>query len=157
MLGIVLLGVVCVCLLIGIVVGFISASNDRDRTARLKTEGIHVPVKIVTCIGQLSGSGSSVSGYNCQGSYVVAGKSYQEPIGAKTTFSDTGTIVAGIADPTEPTRVVTAVSVEESHTSAAPYVVEAILIVLFIAMLAWMIILIGRRRNLHKPATPSQT
>jgi hypothetical protein len=141
----VVLGIVAVCLVLGIVVALISAGNDNSRSSRLKNQGIHVPVTVSYCLGQLSGSGSTLAGYTCHGTYVVHGTTYHEVIGAKSTFSKPGTVIAGVADPTQPSTVVTATSAESSSTSVAPYVIVAVLVLLLIGALAWMVVLIRRR------------
>ena len=146
-LGIVVLGVVAVGLVLGIVVALISAGNDNSRTSRLKNQGIHVPVTVTYCLGDLSGSGSTLASYTCHGTYVVHGTTYHEVIGSKSTFSKPGTVIAGVADPTQPSTVVTASSAQSTSTSAAPYVIVAVLVLVLIGTLAWMVILIRRRRT----------
>jgi len=144
--GIVILGVVALCLVAGIVIALISASNDGARSQRLKEQGIHVPVTVNNCLGLLGGTGSTPAGFVCHGTYVVDGKTYHEVIGAKGTFSRPGVIVAGVADPTQPSTVVTAQSASSPQSSVTAYVIVSLLALVLVGTLLWMVILVRRRR-----------
>jgi hypothetical protein len=144
----ILLGILAVGLGVVIVVGFLAAGSDNARTTRLKTQGIHVQVTVVDCIGNLGGSGSNGAGYTCQGTYRADQRTYREVIGSMASFAKPGTVVAGVVDPSHPSTVVVASAVASSSTSATPYVVLIVLMVVELGVLG-LIVLLGPRRRLQ--------
>jgi hypothetical protein len=121
--GTLLLGVFAII----IVVSFISAFNDNARIDRLKNHGIPVTVTVTSCVGNIGGSGSNAAGYTCRGSYRVDGVRYVEVIGKKSTPSNAGTKVHGIADPSRRSTVEVASAVRASSSSASVYFVPSVL------------------------------
>ncbi|MDE3107075.1 MAG: hypothetical protein KGJ42_02840 [Acidobacteriota bacterium] len=139
--GIVVLAVIAV-------VSLLSATNDRARLHRLQSEGIAVAVKVVTCTGNIGGSGSTSAGYSCRGSYVVGHQSFTERVGSKTTFSPPGTILKGVADPRQPSTVVLASALKDAHVSLGSFLAPLVLALVTLALsVALGRDVIGRRRS----------
>lgn len=121
--------------LVALVASFISVANANARVERWKAHGIPVVVTVGKCVGNLSGSGSNVSGYQCHGSYRVASTTYHEPIGFKTTFSPPGSSVRGLADPSHHNAVALASAIEKSAAAPSSYLAPIVLSVVFLALL----------------------
>ena len=133
-----------------IVVSFISAINANSAIERMKTHGVPVAVTVGDCIGNIGGSGSNSAGFTCRGSYEVAGVAFHEVIGSMSTFSKSGTIVSGVADPNRHSTVELATAVRETSPSATAYIPSVVLA----ALLGALILLLRRRarrpeRRLH--------
>jgi hypothetical protein len=138
---------------VALVASFISVANANARVDRLKAHGISVVVTVGRCVGNLSGSGSNVSGYRCQGSYRVGSTTFHEPIEFKTTFSPPGSTVRGLADPAHHSGVALASAIRKSPSSPSSYLAPIVLSVLFVA-LALMLVRTVRRSPLDDE-TPS--
>jgi hypothetical protein len=131
--------------LVALVASFISISNANARVERLKAHGIPVVVTVGKCVGNLSGSGSNVSGYQCQGSYRVGSATYHEPIGFKTTFSPPGSTVRGLVDPSRHNAVALASAIRTSASSPSSYVAPIVLSIVFVALLFVLLRAIRRK------------
>jgi hypothetical protein len=126
---------VCVVLLVGIVIDMtISAANQESRQARLRQQGVPVEVVVTGCLGSGSGSGQTVAGYTCRGTYTLGGHRYNEVIGGTTVVHPVGQQLRAVAVPSEPTLVSTADGVARKHSSWTPYITPAILGALAIAL-----------------------
>jgi len=124
---------------------FISVTNANARIDRLKTSGIPVTVTVVNCVGNLSGSGSNVSGYQCRGTYRTNGKTFTEPIGFKTNFSPSGTELGGLVDPSRHNSVALASAIENSTASTSRYIPPGVLTIALVA-LALALLRVAHRR-----------
>lgn len=131
---------------------FVSVTNANARINRLKSHGIPVTVTVVNCVGNLSGSGSNVSGYQCRGTYRISGETFTEPIGFKTTYSPSGTAISGLVDPSRHNSVALASAVRKSTASSSGYIPPGVLTVALIA-LALALRRVARRRPPHEATT----
>jgi hypothetical protein len=131
--------ILCVVLAVVITVGFLSAARDNARIERLKSHGVLVTVTVSNCVGNIGGSGSNAAGFTCRGTYQVGGVRYREVIGSKTTFSSSGSLVRGVADPVRPSTIELASAVKASSTSASKYIVPSLLTLLLGALAFRMI------------------
>ncbi len=131
-----------------VVVSFISAVNDNARIDRMKNHGISVVVTVTSCVGDIGGSGSNAAGYTCRGSYRVHGVHYEEVIASKSTWSDTGTNVRGVADPSRPSTVELASAVATSSSSDSTYVIPGLLALLCVVLSATTLL---RRSSIRRP------
>jgi hypothetical protein len=133
-----------------VTVSFISAANDNARIGRLKSHGVSVQVSVTGCVGNIGGSGSNAAGYTCRGSYRVDGVRYVEVIGSKSTLSDPGSIVRGVADPQRPNTVELASAVASSSASSSAFLVPGLLTLLWVALaVVWL-----RRRHSSRTRSP---
>ncbi|MDE3031334.1 MAG: hypothetical protein KGI65_06920 [Acidobacteriota bacterium] len=105
----------------------VSAANDNGRISRMKEHGVAVTATVTSCVGNLGGSGSNGAGYTCRGHYVVEHTSFDEVIGAMTTFAAPGSHVAVTADPARLSTIELTSAVVASRTSARRYVVPGAL------------------------------
>lgn len=143
-LALVILGVVTV-------VSFVSAATDNARIERMKAHGIAVAVTVTDCVGNLGGSGSNGAGDTCHGRYRVGATTYHEVIGSMSRFSPPGTIIAGVADPSQPSTVEIASAVTTSTPSNNAYLAPGLLALLFV-VLTWAYVHLARRSRARTPA-----
>lgn len=125
-------GLVVVAVLL--VVSMVSATHDNARITRMKEHGVAVSVTVTSCIGNLGGSGSNAADYTCRGHYVVTGTSYDEVIGAMSTFAPPGTRVPAVADPSRPSTIELASAVASSSASSHAYAIPGLLGLLLLAL-----------------------
>jgi hypothetical protein len=125
----------CVLLLVGIVVDLtISAANYNSRQTKLRQQGVPVELTVTGCLGNGSGSGQTVQGYICRGTYTVGGHRYNEVIGGTTVVHPVGQRLQGVAVPSHPSLVSTADGVAAKRSSWTPYITPAILGVVAVAL-----------------------
>jgi energy-coupling factor transporter transmembrane protein EcfT len=136
-----------------LVISFVSVTNANARIDRLKAHGIPVVVTMGRCVGNLSGSGSNVAGYQCRGTYHVGTATFHEPIGFKSTFSPVGTTLKGLVDPSHHNAVALASAVEKKVASASAYVAPGILTLVFLA-LTLALIRLARRPRSRRDSSP---
>lgn len=144
---------------VAVTISFVSASNDNARIDRMKSHGISVTVTVVSCIGNLGGSGSNGAGYSCRGNYRVDGTTYHEPIGSMTKFSSPGTTVSGVVDPTRYGTVVLSSAIRSSSTSNGVYLAPGLLAAAFILLALFYVRVVQRSRRRHDStdAPPSKS
>ncbi|MCU1364018.1 MAG: hypothetical protein JWM55_1846 [Acidimicrobiaceae bacterium] len=135
---------------VALALSFASTLNDHARLDRMKAHGVPVVVTVSNCVGNMGGSGSSVAGYVCRGTYDLGGVTYHEIISSMTTFASRGSHVAAIADPSQRGYVALASAVK-SATSAAAFVV---LIILTVALLILVALMIRIRRRVRSDDAP---
>jgi cobalamin biosynthesis Mg chelatase CobN len=147
----VLLGCVIVALAAFVVVLTIAAAHQNSRIHNLQHRGVPVDVTVTRCLGILSGTGVTVTSFQCSGSYVLAGRSYNAVIGGSSTNHAAGDVVKAIADPKHPTSLSTPSSLANSHSSWRPFIGAGILflvLVLLIAAAVWW----SRRKSAQRPS-----
>jgi hypothetical protein len=145
----------CVLLLVGIVVDLtVSAANQNSRQTKLRQQGVPVELTVTGCLGNGSGSGQTVEGYICRGTYTVGGHRYNEVIGGTTVVHPVGQRLQGVAVPGDPTLVSTANGVASKRSSWTPYITPTILGAVAIALaLAFFLWPAWRRPASSRPAT----
>jgi hypothetical protein len=82
-----------------------------SRYQRLHDHPVAVLVTVTDCYGNLSGSGSTVAGYTCHGSYHLNDQHFHEVLQGVTRFLTRGTVVAADVDSAHHSFVITAESV----------------------------------------------
>lgn len=138
---------VLVIFAVTLTVSFVSATHDNARIDRLKTHGIALSATVDNCIGNLGGSGSNASSYTCNASYVIGTVRYHEVVGLMNSFAATGTHVAVVADPSQPSTIELASAVDSSTASNRAYVAPGLLGVLFVALTLGYLRLVRRPRS----------
>jgi hypothetical protein len=134
---------------VALTLSFASTLNDHARLDRMKAHGVPVAVTVSNCVGNMGGSGSSVAGYVCRGTYDLGGVTYHEIISSMTTFASPGSHVAAIADPSQHGYVALASAVNSSTSSAF-----VVLIFLAVVLLILVALLIRIRRRVRSDDAP---
>ncbi len=140
----VVLGIVLVTLAVLAVAFTVVGYNKNRQIDELRNHGVAVPVTVTTCQGLLGGSGSNGAGYSCRGTYRLDGNRYNEQLPG-TTLHAPGTVVHALAVPGDPALVSPVSVVDAEHSSASVYIVPAVFLVLFLAILT--VVLLRRRRS----------
>ena len=100
--------------------------QDQARYVRLTQHGVPVNVRVLSCIGNLGGSGSTSAGYTCTVTYQASGRNYRVTLQDQAVFEKTGSTVAAVADPANATYVITRAGLPTVRTHA-PWVVLGVL------------------------------
>jgi hypothetical protein len=135
--------VVTVGLAVLVITLFATGARQNSQISSLKQHGVLVSVKVVTCVGELGGSGSNVSSYNCSGTFDLAGNSYDVTVPG-SSFRTIGSSVQLIAATNDPRLVATRGTLRNEHTSAKVFILPTVLLVVFAAMAT---VLVVRRRR----------
>ena len=98
--GILLLGLVTLSIVLAT-----ATSNRRSHLSDLRSRGISVPVKVSGCLGISSGVGMSIEYWQCRGSFVVDGQTFDRVIGGSRTLLERGQVVSGRVLPGQPSSV----------------------------------------------------
>jgi len=142
----IVLGIVLVTLAVLAVVFTVVGYNKNDQIDQLRNHGVAVAVTITSCQGLLGGSGSNGAGYSCRGTYRLDGNRYNEQLPGTALYAP-GKVVHALAVPGDPALVSPVSVIDAEHSSATVYILPAVFLVLFVAILA--VVLLRRR---HKPA-----
>jgi len=121
-------GVLCVAALVvsGLVLLVAGAHQNAQITA-LKTRGQPAEATVVSCLGELGGSGSNGAGYSCRATYRVAGHEYRATLPGMG-FSAPRTKVSIVVDGADPTLISTPRILASQHPSAQVFVLPLVLL-----------------------------
>jgi hypothetical protein len=143
-------GSAIVALAVLVIVLTIQAVHKNSRIDGLQRRGVPVDVTVTSCLGILSGTGITVTSFQCSGSFVLAGRTYNAVIGGSNVNHAAGDVVKAVADPKHPTSVSTASALVNAHSSWRAFIGPAmlfVLLVLLIAGAAWW----SRRNSAQQP------
>jgi hypothetical protein len=129
----------------------IQAADKNSRTDSLRHRGVPVDVTVTKCLGILSGTGITVTTFQCSGTYVVAGRTYNGVIDGSTDNHAAGDVVKAIADPKHPTSISTASSLANADSSWRTFIGPGLLFVLLVLLVAgalWR----SRRNSAQRPS-----
>ena len=146
----VLVGSAVVVLAVLVAVLTIQAVDKNSRIDNLRHRGVPVDVTVTDCLGILSGTGITVTSFQCNGSFELAGRSYHAVIDGSNANHAAGDVVKAIADPKHPTSVRSASSLANAHSSWRVFIAPAVLflvLMLLIAGAAWR----SRRNSAQRP------
>jgi hypothetical protein len=104
--------------------------RENSRIEALKHHGVAVPVTVTSCLALASGTGITAAGYQCKGTFILAGRSYTGAIGGTRASYTIGQIVAAVVDPSDHTNLYPAAALAARHPSDTGYVLPAGLLVL---------------------------
>ena len=146
----VVVGFSIVALVVLVVVLTVEAVHKNSRIDALRHRGVPVDVTVTNCLGILSGTGITVTTFQCNGSFNLDGKSYNAVIAGSTVNHSAGDVVKAVADPKHPTSISTATSLVNAHSSwrayAVPGVLFAVLVLLVLFAFWW-----SRRESAQRP------
>jgi hypothetical protein len=114
----------------------IQAADKNSRIDNLRHRGVPVDVTVTDCLGILSGTGITVTSFQCSGSFELAGRSYHAVIAGSNANHAAGDVVKAIADPKHPTSISSASSLVNAHSSWRAFIGPAVLFLLLVLLIA---------------------
>jgi hypothetical protein len=123
----------------------LGAIDENARHDRLRRHGVPVDVTVTSCLGLASGTGITVAGYTCRGTFTLDGRDYKGVIRGSIELHQSGEVLPGVADPRDPTILATADSVASSHSSWRPFVTPGLLLVVLVVILVFAVWRFRRR------------
>jgi Protein of unknown function (DUF3592) len=102
--------------------------RENSRIERLKQHGVAVPVTVTSCLALASGTGITAAGYQCKGTFTLAGRTYTDAIGGTKTSYSVGQTVAAVVDPRDHTNLYPAAALAGRHPSDSGLVLPASLL-----------------------------
>jgi len=146
----IVVGSAMVVLAVLVVLLTVEAAHNNSRIDGLQRRGVSVDVTVTSCVGILSGTGITVTSFQCSGSFDLAGRSYHAVIAGSNVNHAVGDVVKAIADPKHPTSISTPSSLVHAHSSGRPFIAPAVLFVLLVLLIAgalWW----SRRNSAQRP------
>jgi hypothetical protein len=125
---------------------FATGARQNSQISSLKQHGVLVNVKVVTCVGELGGSGSNVSAYNCSGTFGLGGHSYNVTIPG-SAFRTIGSTVRLLAATTNPRLVATQSNVRNERASVKVFILPTLLLIVLAAVMTTLVV--RRRREVR--------
>jgi hypothetical protein len=132
----VLVGSAVVVLAAVVAVLTIQAADKNSRIDSLQRRGVPVDVTVTHCLGILSGTGITVTSFQCSGSFELAGRNYNAVIGGSNANHAAGDVVKAIADPKHPTSLSSASSLVNARSSWRAFIGPGVLFVLLVLLIA---------------------
>jgi hypothetical protein len=87
-------------LALAMTVGF---ARQHDRDLHLAQARTPVQATVTSCVGLASGTGITVTGYRCTGTFVLGGRRYDDVIDGTQALYQPGTLLAARTDARDPT------------------------------------------------------
>lgn len=146
----VVVGSAIVALSVLVVVLAVEAVHKNSRIDSLQHRGVPVDVTVTSCFGILSGTGITVTTFQCSGTFNLAGKIYHAVIAGSDANHQPGDVVQAVADPKHPTSISLASSLVNAHSSWRPYIAPTVLSVVLLLLIAgalWW----SRRNSAQRP------
>ena len=141
----VVVGVWLGILVVLVVVLSVTAIGDTARSSRLQNSGVPVTVRVSSCVSVASGTGETVFGAMCRGTYTLAGRTQEGLVHGMPGTLPAGATVAALVDPAHPSTLSTARSVAVGRSSWGAFVAAG---VTALGSIAWL--LVSRRRARRK-------
>jgi len=116
----------------------VAGYQKNSQIDNLRAHGVPVELTVTHCLGLMGGSGSNLAGYDCSGTYTVAGHVFTEDIPGNTLHAP-GTTVRGVIVAGDPALFSTPATVASEHASWTVYLVPAILLALLGGLLALVV------------------
>jgi hypothetical protein len=126
----------------------VNGLHHNARAQRLQHHGVAVPVIVTSCLGQATGTGITVNGFTCRGSFMLNDRHYNEVIGGSAALLNRGQAVHGVVDPSDPSNLSTAAAVQHTTAASRPFVlagIPALALVIFGGLAFWS----SRRERRH--------
>jgi hypothetical protein len=149
----VVIGVTLVALTVLGVVLLIAAISNNNQIDSLKDNGVTVPVKVTGCLGLIGGTGQSLAGYSCSGTYTVGGTVYHQNIPG-LAFHKPGTTIRGVVVPSDPKLLTTPDQLARQRASWTAFIIPGLLLLVVVVVL---LIVFLRRPGRSVSARPDGT
>jgi hypothetical protein len=104
----------------------VNGLHHNARAQRLQHHGVAVPVTVTSCLGHATGTGITVNGFTCRGSFALGGRHHNEVIGGSAALFSRGQVVQGVVDPQDPSNLSTARTVKHMTAASRPFALAAI-------------------------------
>jgi hypothetical protein len=128
-------GVLLGLLAVFVVALFVEAIRTNARNESLRKHGVTVTVTVTNCLGVATGTGITVTGYICHGSFTFNGKSYNDVIGKSSIPRTAGQTLQGVVDASNPAVLSASTKAATAHASWTSFVAAGCLLVLL--MVVW--------------------
>jgi len=142
--GRLLLGVLTVAILAAALVTAVAGYEKNGQVEALRSHGVGVEMTVTHCLGLMGGSGSNLVGYDCDGTYTVAGHHYQASIPGTADHAP-GSSVRGVVDRDDPALFSTPNALRAERASPRVFILPGVLFVG--AVLVAGFALLQRRRD----------
>lgn len=134
-----------------VIVLTVSAIDAQSRASRLRRAGVPVEATVTRCVGHASGTGITTIGYTCRAAFTLADVLHEAVLAGSSVLRAPGDAVAAVADPRNPSVLVTAQSVARSRPSWTVFIAPA---ALFAALVGIVVIATRRLRLLRASSRP---
>lgn len=134
-----------------LVVLSVAALGDTSRTSRLQRRGVPVTVTVTGCLAVASGTGETVSGSMCRGTYTLDGRAYRGLVHGMPGTVAAGRSVAAVVDPAHPSTLSTSTSVARGRASWEAFIPAGVTALILSLSLA---AIFGRRRRNARRSGP---
>jgi hypothetical protein len=143
-------GLLLVGLTVLVVILFVAGAQKNSQITRLRQHGVAVTITSSGCMGLLGGSGSNPAGYDCRGSFTLAGRRYNENIPGNTLHPP-GELIRGVSVPGDPTLVTTARILAGEQASWRVYIVPTVLLIVLVGLGLLVRAVVRRGRRPTRP------
>jgi hypothetical protein len=143
----VIVGICLTALAILVILVSLETVRQHSRYSRLQRSGVAVDVTVTGCLGLASGTGITVAGYTCKGTFLLDGHRYTDVIGGTSQLYQPGQRIRAVADPARPAVLATPESVARTHWSWTAFVTPVgllVLLALLVALAGWRFRRAGR-------------
>jgi hypothetical protein len=148
----VILGLVILVMATLVVVTAIDAAQHNSRVSRLQQRGVPVDVTVTSCLGLASGTGITVDGFQCRGTFALEGHTYNEVIGGSSVNIPPGTTVHAVVVPREPSSLSTKATAASKDAAWKSYLTAGVLLLITILLtVGWLLL----RARWRRPVAPS--
>jgi hypothetical protein len=120
-------------------------ANKSSQIAALKDHGLPVDAVVARCVPQMSGSGSSVGGYDCTVAFKMQGTSRREVL-LGTNRDLSGDTVQALVNPDDPRDVYPKSVVRATHRTWTAFMLPIILLVVLVGLSGLAITKVRSRR-----------
>ncbi len=120
------------------VVLFFAGIQKNAQITRLRQHGVAVEVTVSGCLGLMGGSGSNLAGYECKGTFTLAGRRYSDPIPG-TVLYPPGARLRAVAVPEDPELLSTPRALATEHTSWRVFILPTVLLVILALLVGAMV------------------
>ncbi len=149
----VVVGVSLVALTVLGLILLIAAISNNNQIDSLKNNGVPVDVKVTGCLGLIGGTGQSVAGFSCTGTYSVNGTLYHQNIPG-LAFHKPGTTIRGVVVPSDPKLLSTPDQLARQQASWTAFIIPGLLLLVVVIVL---LIVFLRRRERRASSVPDGT
>lgn len=132
-------------LVVLLVVLSVTAFGDASRRSHLQSNGLPVTVRVTNCLAVASGTGETVSGAMCRGTYTLAGRTREGLVHGMPGTLPAGATVAALVDPAHPSTLSTTRSVTGGRSSWEAFIPAAVTGLILLASLAAIAVRARRR------------
>jgi hypothetical protein len=118
---------VCFGLLAALTIALaVGAVHENARHRELQQHGVAVQVTVTNCLGTATGTGITVNGFTCRGSFVWDGHRHVDVIGGSSELLRPGAVLTAVVDPQSTSVLSVAPAARMTTASWRPFIRPAI-------------------------------